>query len=238
MGNAMLTIRQNPSPNQGPRPDGVPIDMLILHYTDTVDTDAALNILLDPARKVSAHYLVAEDGTIHSLVPERRRAWHAGVSAWGGATDINDRSIGIEIVNPGHSNGYRAFPEAQMLALMALIKEIMQRHQIPPIRVLAHSDVAPQRKKDPGELFDWPRLAADGLAVWPLNVKQRIHLSSLQEIQAKLAKFGYAVPQGGVLDEETRQVITAFQRHFRPRLLSGIPDEESEAILDALLAPL
>lgn len=238
MGNAMLTIRQNPSPNQGPRPDGVPIDMLILHYTDTVDTDAALNILLDPARKVSAHYLVAEDGTIHSLVPERRRAWHAGVSAWGGATDINDRSIGIEIVNPGHSNGYRAFPEAQMLALMALIKEIMQRHQIPPIRVLAHSDVAPQRKKDPGELFDWPRLAADGLAVWPNNVKQRIHLSSLQEIQAKLAKFGYAVPQGGVLDEETRQVITAFQRHFRPRLLSGIPDEESEAILDALLAPL
>lgn len=238
MGNAMLTIRQNPSPNQGPRPDGVPIDMLILHYTDTVDTDAALNILLDPARKVSAHYLVAEDGTIHSLVPELRRAWHAGVSAWGGATDINDRSIGIEIVNPGHSNGYRAFPEAQMLALMALIKGIMQRHQIPPLRVLAHSDVAPQRKKDPGELFDWPRLAADGLAVWPHNVKQRIHLSSLKEIQAKLAKFGYAVPQAGVLDEETRQVITAFQRHFRPRLLSGIPDEESEAILDALLAPL
>lgn len=234
----MLTIQQNPSPNQGPRPEGVPIDMLILHYTDTVDAAAALDILLDPARKVSAHYLVEEDGMIHSLVPESQRAWHAGVSAWGSATDINDRSIGIEIVNPGHSNGYRPFPEVQMLALITLVEQIMQRHQISPIRILAHSDVAPQRKKDPGELFDWPRLAAKGLAVWPHNVKRRTHLSSLKEIQAKLAKFGYAVPQSGVLDEETRLVITAFQRHFRPRLLSGIPDEESEAILDALLAPL
>ncbi len=238
MGNAMLTIRQNPSPNQGPRPVGVPIDMLILHYTDTVDTASALGILLDPTRKVSAHYLVEENGAIHGLVPESQRAWHAGVSAWGNAADINDRSIGIEIVNPGHSNGYRPFPEAQMLALMDLVEEIIQRHQIPPIRVLAHSDVAPQRKKDPGELFDWPRLAAKGLAVWPHNVKQRTHLSSLKEIQAKLAKFGYAVPQSGALDDETRQVITAFQRHFRPRLLTGIPDEESEAILDALLGPL
>jgi len=234
----MLTIQHNPSPNQGPRPPGVPIDMIILHYTDTIDAASALSILLDPARKVSAHYLVQEDGLIRSLVSESQRAWHAGVSAWGNATDINDRSIGIEIVNPGHSNGYRPFPEPQMQSLMALVREIVQRYEISPTRVLAHSDVAPQRKKDPGELFDWRRLAAEGLAVWPDKVRARDRISPINEIQAKLAKFGYAVPQNGILDNETRQVIIAFERHFRPHLLSGTPDKESEAVLDALIASL
>lgn len=234
----MLTIRQDPSPNQGPRPADSPIDMLILHYTDTIDAASALSILLDPARKVSAHYLVEEDGMIRSLVPESQRAWHAGVSAWGSATDINDRSIGIEIVNPGHSNEYRPFPEPQMQSLVVLVKEIVQRHKISPTRVLAHSDIAPQRKKDPGELFDWQRLAAEGLAVWPNKVRPRDQVSPINEIQAKLAKFGYAVPQSGILDDETRQVIVAFERHFRPSLLSGIPDTENEAILDALITHL
>ncbi|MEZ5648908.1 MAG: N-acetylmuramoyl-L-alanine amidase, partial [Alphaproteobacteria bacterium] len=217
-----LRLVQTLSPNQEPRSKGGAVDILVLHYTDTVDAASALEILCDPARKVSAHYLIEESGVIHSLVPESQCAWHAGISFWDGATNINDRSIGIELVNPGHLNGYRPFPAVQIEALIALSKGILSRHKIPPQRVLGHSDVAPQRKKDPGELFPWQRLAMESVAIWPNLVMQRRTLSSIAILQAKLAAFGYAVPQSGVLDDETRHVVLAFQRRFRPYLLSGL----------------
>ena len=151
----MSDIIQSPSPNHNERPAGKAIDILLIHYTGMRDGDAALQRLCDPAAKVSSHYLIDEDGTIHRLVDESRRAWHAGVGYWAGERDINAVSIGIELVNPGHDNGYRAFPQPQMAALIELGKAILARHPIPPSRVLGHSDIAPTRKIDPGELFDW-----------------------------------------------------------------------------------
>jgi N-acetylmuramoyl-L-alanine amidase len=234
-----------PSPNHDARPAGQAVDILLLHYTDMESAEAALDRLCDPAARVSAHYCVDEDGTAYRLVGEGRRAWHAGASSWAGASDINARSIGIELVNPGHSCGYRAFPEAQMAALTGLAKEVLARHPIPPARVLGHSDVAPARKRDPGELFDWRALAAVGIGLWPRDVKQATEppeppdtLPDTAEIQAKLAQFGYAVPRHGRLDGETRAVIAAFQRHFRPTAITGEPDGETAALLDALLTAI
>ena len=155
-----------PSPNQDDR-DGAGIDMLVLHYTGMPSGAAAIDRLCDPAAKVSAHYTVDEDGTVYAHVPEARRAWHAGVSHWAGAANINSRSIGIELVNPGHEFGYRPFPEAQIAALTTLCHGILLRHPIPSWRVLGHSDVAPARKDDPGELFPWKRLAEAGIGLWP-----------------------------------------------------------------------
>ena len=152
-----------PSPNHDDR-GGAAIDMLVLHYTGMKTAEAALERLCDPAAKVSAHYTIDEDGTVYAHVPEARRAWHAGVSFWAGATDINSRSIGIELVNPGHEFGYRDFPDAQIAALITLCHGILLRHPIPSARVLGHSDVAPARKEDPGELFPWERLAAPASA--------------------------------------------------------------------------
>ena len=163
----MRTILDKPSPNHGPRPDGGGVDMLVLHYTGMADAASALEQLTDPTAKVSAHYVINEDGAILRLVEEARRAWHAGVAAWRGQTDINDRSIGIELVNPGHEFGYRAFAEPQMAAFTALAGDILSRHAIPARNVVGHSDVAPARKNDPGELFDWQRLAATGIGLWP-----------------------------------------------------------------------
>ena len=157
-----LSVRamiDTPSPNYGARPARVSIDLVVLHYTGMPTARSALARLCDPAASVSAHYLIEEAGAIHRLVAEERRAWHAGVASWMGATDINDRAIGIELVNPGHAFGYRSFPDAQMDALEALLATILARHDIPPHRVVGHSDVAPMRKQDPGELFDWQRLA-------------------------------------------------------------------------------
>ena len=162
----MTNMIDRPSPNHGPRRDGAAIDMLILHYTGMTTAAAALDRLCDPKTEVSAHYLIDEDGTVWRLVPEDRRAWHAGRAYWAGETDINSRSIGIELVNPGHEHGYRVFPEPQMTALIALSQGILSRHPIPPHRILAHSDVAPDRKLDPGELFDWRRLAMAGIGLW------------------------------------------------------------------------
>jgi len=156
-----------PSPNHDERGD-VAIDMLVLHYTGMASGAAALDRLCDPAAKVSAHYTIDEDGTVYAMVPEARRAWHAGVSWWGGDTNINTRSIGIELVNPGHEFGYRAFPDAQVAALTTLCHGILMRHPIPSARVLGHSDVAPARKDDPGELFPWERLAKLGIGLWPI----------------------------------------------------------------------
>ena len=197
---------------------------------------AALERLGDPAAKVSAHYLIDEDGSVVALVPERVRAWHAGVSAWLGEAGLNDRSIGIELVNPGHEWGYRAFPEPQYQACIELCQAIIRRWSVPARRVLGHSDVAPERKEDPGELFDWPRLAAAGIGLWPSGGEGAPRKVAI--LQAQLATFGYAVPRHGRLDRATELVITAFQRHFRPERVDGVADRATLARLDGLLALL
>lgn len=234
----MVRFVDRPSPNHDARPPGQRVDILLLHYTDMASAEAALERLCDPAAKVSAHYCVDEDGTVYRLVAEDRRAWHAGKACWAGADDINARSIGIELVNPGHSCGYRPFPAAQMAALTALAKDVLARHPIPPGRVLGHSDVAPARKRDPGELFDWRALAAEGIGLWPEPAAPADPVPDTAEIQARLARFGYAVPRHGRLDRETRAVLTAFQRHFRPAAVTGEVDGETAALLEALLRRL
>jgi N-acetylmuramoyl-L-alanine amidase len=209
---------------------------LILHYTGMTSAAAALERLCDPAAKVSAHYLIDEDGSVIALVPEQARAWHAGASAWLGQPGLNDRSIGIELVNPGHEWGYRAFPEPQYEACIELCQAIIRRWPIPARRVLGHSDVAPARKEDPGELFDWPRLAAAGIGLWPSGGDGAPRQVAI--LQAQLATFGYAVPRHGQPDRATQLVITAFQRHFRPERVDGVADRATLACLDGLLALL
>ena len=217
---------QRPSPNHGPRPDGSPIDMLILHYTGMLTTEQALQRLCEPQAKVSAHYLIDEDGTVLQLVDEDRRAWHAGQASWAGESDINSCSIGIELVNPGHAFGYRPFPETQMRALEVVCLEILAHHPIPTHRVLGHSDVAPGRKEDPGELFDWPRLARAGIGIWPERCPMPDHypVSSMAEIQHDLSRLGYAVEVNGQMDYQTRSVLLAFQRHWLADRLTGAGD--------------
>ena len=232
----MRAIVDRPSPNFNERRAGASVDILLLHYTGMPTAAGALQRLCDPAAKVSAHYTIDEDGTIYRHVAEARRAWHAGASCWAGEHDINARSVGIELVNPGHEFGYREFPEAQIAALIELARGIVQRHPIPPRRVLAHSDVAPRRKIDPGEKFPWPRLAAAGIGVWPKPPRLDISRSvQVPEIQRDLAAIGYECPASGVLDEDTRAAIAAFQRHFRPAQVNGIPDGETMALAALLI---
>jgi N-acetylmuramoyl-L-alanine amidase len=231
-----------PSPNHDARPDGR-VDILLLHYTDMLSAEAALQRMTNAAARVSAHYCIDEDGTIYRLVPEGRRAWHAGISSWAGAADINARSIGIELVNPGHTCGYRPFAEPQMQVLEMLAKEIMSRHLLPAHRVLGHSDVAPARKIDPGELFDWRRLARAGIGVWPAPLGfpdpgPARAAREIADVQSKLARFGYGVVVTGVLDQATAQALSAFQRHFRPARFDGRPDGETRRLLAALDAQL
>ncbi len=195
-----------PSPNFDTRPDSV--NVLVLHYTGMRTAADALARLRDPAAKVSAHYVVDEDGAVYALVAEQNRAWHAGVSFWRGVTGLNDRSIGIEIVNPGHEFGYRAFPAMQMQAVRDLCRGILGRHKIPARNVVAHSDIAPDRKQDPGELFDWRWLASEGVGLWSDGFK------APGDLMADLAALGY--------DTGAREVVLAFQRHFLPGNLSGI----------------
>jgi N-acetylmuramoyl-L-alanine amidase len=229
-----MRIIEHPSPNHDPRPGAV--DMLILHYTGMPSAEAAIERLCSAAAKVSAHYVIEEDGTVWRLVPEALRAWHAGVSCWAGRRDINGASIGIELVNPGHDNGYRPFPDAQMAALEALGREILARHPIPARHVLGHSDVAPGRKADPGELLDWPRLARAGIGLWPGAADTAASPATIAETQALLAAIGYETPQTGALDDPTRQVVTAFQRHFRPARCDGAADAETRRLVAAVAA--
>jgi N-acetylmuramoyl-L-alanine amidase len=231
----MREITESPSPNHNARPAGKAIDILLIHYTGMRDGDAALQRLRDPVAKVSSHYLIEEDGTIHRLVDESRRAWHAGAGYWAGERDINAVSIGIELVNPGHDNGYRAFPQPQMAALIELGRAILARHPIPPSRVLGHSDIAPTRKIDPGELFDWKALAEAGIGLWP---EPAVGSSDLVSIQKDLGRYGYEVAPGGALDAATTAALQAFQRHFRPALIDGQPDAETAALLAGLLQRL
>ncbi|MBI5121281.1 MAG: N-acetylmuramoyl-L-alanine amidase [Rhodospirillales bacterium] len=219
-----MKIIGTPSPNFDARPQGQAVDMLVLHYTGMKTMDEALARLSDAEAKVSAHYLIDEDGAIHRLVAEDKRAWHAGVSSWRGHADINARSIGVELVNPGHEFGYRPFPEAQMAALILLAQGILARLAIPPRNVVAHADVAPSRKQDPGELFDWQRLAQAGIGVWP----KTISLGQAGHMVPRLSHYGYDI-------SDADAAILAFQRHFRPARTDGIADAECAGILDALL---
>jgi len=221
-----------PSPNFDERPSDTPIDILLLHYTGMETGAAAVARLCDANARVSSHYTVDEDGTIFAHVPEECRAWHAGVSYWAGARDINGRSVGIEIVNPGHEFGYRSFPGAQIEAVIHLSREIVARHSIPAARVLGHSDVAPARKIDPGELFPWGALSIAGIGLWPQTRKARLNVP----FEESLRTFGYGLrPE---MDVATETVIAAFQRHFRPANINGIADKECEQILAALLQSL
>lgn len=219
---------ERPSPNHNARPSGRATDMLLLHYTGMPSAEDALNRLCDPEAEVSAHYLIDEDGTLYRLVDEARRAWHAGVSCWAGERDINGCSIGIELVNPGHEFGYRPFPPVQMAALSGLCRDILDRHPIPPWRVLGHSDVAPARKQDPGELFDWQALAAEGIGLSP---PEHDLPAGDDPPEAALARFGYDVAGAGLA-----AAVTAFQRHWRQNRVNGVFDADSRARLAWLLA--
>jgi len=225
---ADLEIIEQPSPNHDARPEGQAIDILLLHYTGMPTATAALERLCDAAARVSAHYLVTEDGRIFQLVSESRRAWHAGVACWQGAEDINARSIGVEIVNPGHEFGYRLFPSEQMAAVKRLALDIVARHPIPAARVLGHSDVAPLRKEDPGELFDWRGLAAAGIGLWPEPGSSAVLETAVGKA---LKRIGY-----GYTEVDLPAVIRAFQRHFRPGAITGNADAETRRRLAALLA--
>jgi N-acetylmuramoyl-L-alanine amidase len=233
-----------PSPNFDARKHGLPPDMVLLHYTGMQSGDAALNRLTSGESKVSAHYVVFEDGRIVQCVPEHLRAWHAGISSWQGETDINSCSIGIEIVNPGHEFGYPDFPLRQIAAVIALCRSILTRHrQIPGDRVLAHSDVAPARKQDPGEKFPWDLLSESNVGHWvkpaPLNFEGPALApgdwsDSVQRFQRSLAAYGYGIEDTGRYDEQTQIVVTAFQRHFRPAKVDGVADASTLLTLRAL----
>jgi N-acetylmuramoyl-L-alanine amidase len=233
-----------PSPNFNERVGGPP-DMILLHYTGMQSGEAALERLTSAESKVSSHYVVFEDGRIVQCVPEDMRAWHAGASYWAGETDINSRSIGVEIVNPGHEFGYTEFPRRQIAAVIALCKGIIARRgPIHADRVLAHSDVAPSRKQDPGEKFPWELLADSGIGHWvraaPLNVQGMTIApgergDSVARLQRMLHGYGYGVDETGVYDDKTRDVVTAFQRHFRQARVDGVADPSTLLTLRALI---
>ena len=237
-----LVTRVVASPNHDAR--AARVDMIVLHYTGMARAEDALARLCDPQSKVSCHYLVLDDGQIWQLVPEERRAWHAGVSSWQGETDINSCSIGIEIANPGHDFGYPDFAKDQIDAVIALGRDVIARRKIPPPRVLAHSDVAPARKSDPGEKFPWRRLGAAGIGLWVApsqivpgpELDPGDHSEIVARLQQALAEFGYAVAVTGSYDDATRGVVTAFQRHFRPARADGIADHSTIETLRRLLA--
>jgi N-acetylmuramoyl-L-alanine amidase len=224
----MISIRDLPSPNFDERPVGQAIDMLVIHYTGMKSAQDALDRLTDPTAQVSAHYLINEDGSVVRLVNEDKCAWHAGVSMWRGQRGVNARSIGIELVNPGHEFGYRPFPEQQMQALEELARAILTRHPaIIAANVVAHSDVAPTRKSDPGELFDWRRLATKGIGLWPTTAIVEPIVET--EVGAALARIGYDTT-------DVTAALVAFQRRFAPHRLDGVSDLETRQTLARTLA--
>lgn len=222
----MIETIDAPSPNFDER--RLPVSLLVLHYTGMRDAASAIERLRDPAAAVSCHYLVAEDGQILRMVDEDKRAWHAGRSFWRGIQDVNSASIGIEIVNPGHEFGYRPFSEEQMDALVPLVSDICRRHSIRPVNVVGHSDVAPARKQDPGELFDWSRLARVGLAVARPSRGLIDPLWADEGFLLALERYGYDIAR-------PKDAVTAFQRRFRQENVDGVIDGETRAILLALL---
>jgi len=240
-----MNIIEKLSPNFNSR-EGHAVDMLVLHYTGMKTMQEALSRLCDPAAEVSAHYMVDEDGTVYRLVPEEMRAWHAGkapLTTWRGYTNVNQRSIGIEIVNPGHEFGYRPFPKVQMESVAQLCKEILARHKIPARNIVAHSDIAPSRKEDPGELFNWPWLAGQGIGIFPSplegegGAQRRVRGTSIENTPhpnpppqggRELEQYGYSIA-------DLPKAILAFQRRFRPKSLTGQWDNECAALLASLL---
>lgn len=235
-----------PSPNFGDRANNAAPNMIVLHYTGMPDVEGALARLCSEGTDVSAHYVVLEDGRVVQSVPEDKRAWHAGVASWAGETDINSCSIGVEIINRGHDWGYPDFPLRQIAAVITLCRGIMLRRNVPEHRVLGHSDVAPARKKDPGEKFPWPSLANSGVGHWvapsPIIPGETLRLgadgSDVRGMQQALAKYGYGIDVTGTYDAATMEVVTAFQRHFRPAKVDGIADHSTLKTLEALLASI
>jgi N-acetylmuramoyl-L-alanine amidase len=235
-----MNVIEAPSPNFDARVR--PPDMILMHYTGMPTGEAAIARLCDPAARVSAHYVVEEDGRVFALVPEERRAWHAGKSFWKGERDINGASIGIEIVNPGHAFGYRPFPDAQIAAVIELTTDIRSRWSVADARIIGHADVAPDRKEDPGELFPWRDLAEAGHGLWaepapapgpPLA--EGAEGAGVFALQAGLARLGYDSAPSGTYDAATATIVRAFQRHWRQRLADGVADGETRARLIALL---
>ena len=221
-----LVHRELPSPNWDER--ALPVTMAVIHYTE-MERDAALQRLTDPAAKVSAHYFISEDGEVIRLVNEDKRAWHAGASYWRGHKDVNSASIGIELDHPGHALGYREFAEAQIEALVPLLHDIVRRYDIPRANVVGHSDVAPARKTDPGELFPWDRLARCRLCLpRPEKLNLGDPFSNDGAFYLALERFGYDITDG-------RKAVEAFQRRWRPRRIDGVIDGELRAILFQLL---
>lgn len=223
-----------PSPNFDERMGVLKPDMLVLHYTGMISAQAALERLTDPASGVSAHYMVDEDGTVYSLVHPDKRAWHAGVSYWAGREGINHYSIGIEIVNPGHEWGYRAFPQVQMDAVLLLCQRLVRDYAIPASYVVAHSDIAPDRKEDPGELFNWQWLAEHGVGLWPSGIEDAVisllggsglavdvRGDVIESAQKALADFGYKIMVNGIMDAQTCAVLKAFARRFLPERVNS-----------------
>ncbi len=241
-----LARRLRVSPNVEVRVGDAPVDVLLLHYTGMENADKACDWLCSASSKVSCHYLVSEEGQITQLVDEDLRAWHAGVSSWSGESDINSRSIGIEIQNKGHAADLPAFPDEQMKAVAALSRDIVRRHAILPSRVLAHSDVAPGRKIDPGERFDWHYLHLNEVGLWvepaPLIDGAVLQLgddgAQVAVCQSDLRRYGYGIAETGFFDAHTQKVVAAFQRHFRPVKVDGIADTSTVETLKKLLAAL
>lgn len=241
-----LVSEVHPSPNAGERRGVTAPDLLILHYTGMEDGEAAVRWLCSERSEVSCHYLVHEDGRIVQMVEEAMRAWHAGAGSWRGRDDVNSRSLGIEIVNPGHDHGYRPFPPVQIAAVVELCKECVGRWNIPPENVLAHSDVAPARKRDPGELFPWDQLFAAGVGHLvppePPSGGRSFRRGDVGEpvraFQTLLATYGYGVEATGTFDVATHFATLAFQRHFRPAKVDGIADVATITTLHRLLGSL
>ena len=242
-----FVAQRHPSPNINERRSSLKPEILLLHYTGLQTVERSIAVLADPICQVSCHYVIDEGGKITQMVPEAMRAWHAGVSHWKGQTDINSWSIGIEIQNPGHELGYPEFPPTQMTSVVALSKDIIARNNIRAEHVLAHSDIAPLRKIDPGEKFDWPLLARNGVGHWvpptpfepaDSGLTSGETSSAVRSFQSSLKRYGYGCPQSGVLDEETEKFIIAFQRHFRPAKVDGRLDRSTIETLNNLIAAL
>jgi N-acetylmuramoyl-L-alanine amidase len=235
------------SPNIGPRNKGLRPTILIMHYTGMASAAKAIDWLSRPESHVSCHYVIDEDGRVTQMVAEAMRAWHAGVSYWQGETDINSASVGIEIQNPGHDDGYHPFPRAQMRGVRDLARDIITRHGIAPERVLAHSDIAPARKIDPGEQFDWPWLAKSGIGHWVAAVARNpkdpgvdlgAHTAETRLMQSLLGRYGYDTSASASFDKALQINVKAFQRHFRPECVDGRIDQSTLATLQNLIAAL